>query len=193
MYCKLIWYKHPFQDLAKMKIGNAHRNKIWKSLLDLRNQGFTAIPTDTQDLQKTASSTSTISIASQNSISQNSTYNPGYYEVTRYTFKHTISLTAEEKHLLEPSKKLSKMEESWKWKARRVLLLNATSLTCGNLVFSLIWCNFTQPRVKHSRYKNLTKTALFRSLKSHCCIIFNYFSWIATGFIYVYFVCCLFC
>ncbi|XP_045162894.2 tumor protein 63 isoform X2 [Mercenaria mercenaria] len=98
-------------DLAKMKIGNAHRNKIWKSLLDLRNQGFTAIPVDSQDLQKSASSTSTISIASQNSISQNSTYNPGYYEVTRYTFKHTISL-AEEKHLEGPSPKVEKMGES---------------------------------------------------------------------------------
>jgi hypothetical protein len=94
-----------------MKIGSAHRNKIWKSLLDLRNQGYTAIPVDSQELQKSASSTSTISIASQNSISQNSTYNPGYYEVTRYTFKHTISI-AEEKHLKESSAKVAKMEES---------------------------------------------------------------------------------
>lgn len=95
-----------------MKIGNAHRNKIWKSLLDLRNQGYTAVPVDSQDLQKSASSTSTISIASQNSISQNSTYNPGYYEVTRYTFKHTISITNEEKHLNDPPRKVAKTEES---------------------------------------------------------------------------------
>nr|AAQ55113.1 p63/73 beta variant [Spisula solidissima] len=95
-------------DLAKMKIGNAHRNKIWKSVLELRNEGLTAIQADSQDLQKNASSTSTLSITSQNSVSQNSTYNPGYYEVTRYTFKHTISLTAEEKKLQElspPTKK----------------------------------------------------------------------------------------
>ncbi|XP_052819431.1 tumor protein 63-like isoform X2 [Mya arenaria] len=85
-------------DLAKMKIGNSHRNKIWKSLLELRNQGFTTA--ESQDsLAKQASSTSTISLASQGSISQNSTYNPGFYEVTRYTFKHTISLTKEERHV----------------------------------------------------------------------------------------------
>lgn len=87
-----------------MKIGNAHRNKIWKSLLELRNQGFTTVGVDSQELAKSASSTSTISITSQNSVSQNSTYNPGYYEVTRYTFKHTISLTKEDKHLQSPAK-----------------------------------------------------------------------------------------
>lgn len=80
-----------------MKIGNAHRNKIWKSLVEFRSLGFTPITIDSQDLQKSASGTSTISLSSQNSLSQNSTYNPGFYEVTRYTFKHTISLTADEK------------------------------------------------------------------------------------------------
>lgn len=96
------------QDLAKMKIGNAHRNKIWKSLLDLRNQGFTSAVVDAQELTKSLSSTSTISMSSQNSISQNSTYNPGFYEVTRYTFKHTISLTKEEKHLSASATKVPK-------------------------------------------------------------------------------------
>lgn len=85
------------EDLSKMKIGNAHRNKIWKSLVEFRSLGFTPITIDSQDLQKSASGTSTISLSSQNSLSQNSTYNPGFYEVTRYTFKHTISLTADEK------------------------------------------------------------------------------------------------
>ena len=80
-----------------MKIGNSHRNKIWKALVDFRSLGFTPITLDSQDLQKSSSSTSTISLTSQNTLSQNSTYNPGYYEVTRYTFKHTISLTADEK------------------------------------------------------------------------------------------------
>lgn len=84
-------------DLSKMKIGNSHRNKIWKSLVDFRSLGFTPITLDSQDLQKSSSSTSTISLTSQNTLSQNSTYNPGYYEVTRYTFKHTISVTADEK------------------------------------------------------------------------------------------------
>ncbi|KAL3861080.1 hypothetical protein ACJMK2_007165 [Sinanodonta woodiana] len=78
------------EDLQKMKIGNSHRTKIWKSILDYRNAG-TLTETQAQDLQRTTSSTSTVSISSQNSISQNSTYCPGYYEVTRYTFKHTIS------------------------------------------------------------------------------------------------------
>lgn len=85
------------EDLSKMKIGNSHRNKIWKSLVEFRSLGFIPISLDSQELMKSASSTSTISMSSQNSLSQNSTYNPGYYEVTRYTFKHTISLTHDDK------------------------------------------------------------------------------------------------
>ena len=90
-----------------MKIGNSHRNKIWKSLVDFRSLGFMPITLESQELQKSTSSTSTISLASQNSLSQNSTYNPGYYEVTRYTFKHTISLTEEK---VENGCKIMKMD-----------------------------------------------------------------------------------
>ena len=89
-----------------MKIGNSHRNKIWKSIVDFRSLGFAPITLDSQDMVKSASSTSTISLTSQNSLSQNSTYNPGYYEVTRYTFKHTISLTEE----IENGRKVMKTE-----------------------------------------------------------------------------------
>ncbi|KAH3823150.1 tumor protein 63-like isoform X2 [Dreissena polymorpha] len=90
------------EDLAKMKIGNAHRNKIWQSILDLRSGGFTDGTTQEHLLATQNSTASTISV--QSSISQNSTYNPGFYEVTRYTFKHTISLTKEDRHPTEPSK-----------------------------------------------------------------------------------------
>ena len=107
-----VYFTHDLQDLAKMKIGNAHRNKIWKSLLELRNQGFTTVGVDSQELTKSLSSASTVSMTSQNSISQNSTYNPGFYEVTRYTFKHTISLTTEEKHLSETSSPIKVAKKS---------------------------------------------------------------------------------
>lgn len=90
-----------------MKIGTAHRNKIWKSLVEYhQNATFTV---DSQSLQRDASNASTISLASQNSISQNSNYCPGYYEVTRYTFKHTISLTNKLQDDLTPMKK----QKSW--------------------------------------------------------------------------------
>lgn len=71
------------EDLQSMRIGTGHRNKIWKSLLDYRRVLSTG--TETQALQHAASNASTLSVGSQNS------YCPGYYEVTRYSFKHTIS------------------------------------------------------------------------------------------------------
>lgn len=70
-----------------MKIGTAHRNKIWKGLIDYKNSCLEVLQTES----------SATTLNSQSSISQTSTYCPGYYEVTRYTFKHTISLTREAK------------------------------------------------------------------------------------------------
>lgn len=70
-----------------MKIGTAHRNKIWKGLIDYKNSCLEVLQTES----------SATTLNSQSSISQTSTYCPGYYEVTRYTFKHTISLTRETK------------------------------------------------------------------------------------------------
>lgn len=72
-----------------MKIGTSHRNKIWKGLTDYKNSLIEEV------LQRDSNSATTLN--SQSSISQTSTYCPGYYEVTRYTFKHTISLTREAK------------------------------------------------------------------------------------------------
>lgn len=71
------------EDLQSMRIGTGHRNKIWKSLLDYRQ--LLSSGTESQALQHAASNASTLSVGSQNS------YCPGYYEVTRYSFKHTIS------------------------------------------------------------------------------------------------------
>ncbi|XP_064611404.1 cellular tumor antigen p53-like isoform X2 [Liolophura sinensis] len=78
------------EDLSKMKIGTAHRNKIWKELLDFRRTAD-IVNSQSQAMDRTSSSTSTISLNSQSS-----TYCPGYFEVTRYTFKHTVSLTKED-------------------------------------------------------------------------------------------------
>ncbi|KAK6176065.1 hypothetical protein SNE40_014421 [Patella caerulea] len=81
-------------DLENMKIGTSHRNKIWKALVEFhQSQGL--LTGTSQSLQRDASNASTVSLGSQASISQNSTYCPGYYEVTRYTFKHTISVNDE--------------------------------------------------------------------------------------------------
>ncbi|XP_029643409.1 tumor protein 63 isoform X3 [Octopus sinensis] len=79
------------EDLQSMRIGTGHRNKIWKNLLEYRklvNSGA-----ESQALQHTSSTASTLSLASQNS-----TYCPGYYEVTRYTFKQVISFKSGELH-----------------------------------------------------------------------------------------------
>ncbi|XP_078335379.1 tumor protein 63-like isoform X3 [Crassostrea virginica] len=78
---------YTIEDLQKMKIGTAHRNKIWKGLIDYKNSCLEVLQTES----------SATTLNSQSSISQTSTYCPGYYEVTRYTFKHTISLTREAK------------------------------------------------------------------------------------------------
>ena len=68
-----------------MKIGTQHRNKIWRSLVEFRsNMNYAA------GMCRSSSNASTVTIPSQNA------YCPGYYEVTRYTFKHTISATKKE-------------------------------------------------------------------------------------------------
>lgn len=91
------------QDLSAMKIGTSHRNKIWKSLVEYK-QANAYTSEVSQSLARNASSTSTISLSSQPSISQNSAYCPGYYEVTRYTFKHTISITKDDVKKLRTEK-----------------------------------------------------------------------------------------
>ena len=70
-----------------MKIGTTHRNKIWKSLLDWRKSVNTV---DLSQIQPSLTAASDISLSSQTSA-----YNPGYYEITRYTFKQVISVTNE--------------------------------------------------------------------------------------------------
>ncbi|XP_061162245.1 tumor protein 63-like isoform X5 [Saccostrea echinata] len=85
---------HTLEDLQKMKIGTTHRNKIWKGLVEYKNSVNCLDP---ESLQRDNSTASSINLNSQGSISQSSTYCPGYYEVTRYTFKHTISMTRETK------------------------------------------------------------------------------------------------
>ena len=91
-----------------MKIGTTHRNKIWKSLVEMR--GTPVLDATSQGLQRDLSSASTVSLGSQASLSQNSNYCPGYYEVTRYTFKHTISLAKPEKEGEAKKPKSKKLE-----------------------------------------------------------------------------------
>ena len=81
-----------------MKIGTQHRNKIWRSLVEFRNSSTLAgsSSSQTQALQRSSSNASTVSMGSQNGGA--TAYNPGFYEVTRYTFKHTISLKNDGDH-----------------------------------------------------------------------------------------------
>ncbi|KAK7497948.1 hypothetical protein BaRGS_00010819 [Batillaria attramentaria] len=82
------------EDLAEMKIGTGHRNKIWKALVEWREAVNNSIADASQLLQQSLSSASTDTVlTTQGSVSQGSTYCPGYYEVTRYTFKQTISFS----------------------------------------------------------------------------------------------------
>ena len=77
-----------------MKIGGNHRNKMWKSLLEFRQS--TSLPQPTMTSQSYAGSSSapaaTCSVSPAAAALQNS-FNPAYLEVTRYTFKHSVSLT----------------------------------------------------------------------------------------------------
>ncbi|XP_025081496.1 LOW QUALITY PROTEIN: tumor protein 63-like [Pomacea canaliculata] len=82
-------------DLSQMKIGIAHRNKIWRALVEWRESISNAVTDASQLLQHSISSASTDTLlASQGTISQQSSFCPGYFEVTRYTFKQTISLSS---------------------------------------------------------------------------------------------------
>ncbi|XP_070207161.1 cellular tumor antigen p53-like isoform X2 [Littorina saxatilis] len=76
------------EDLAKMKIGTGHRNKIWKALVEWRESVHTL---DVSQLQPSLGAGSDLGLTSQGS--QQSSYCPGYYEITRYTFKQVISLS----------------------------------------------------------------------------------------------------
>ena len=86
------------EDLQKMKIGTSHRNKIWRSLVEFRNSN-SFVSSQSQSLQRSGSSASTVSMQS------NAGYCPGYYEVTRYTFKHTISLKKDDHDYCGPQAK----------------------------------------------------------------------------------------
>ncbi|CAH1774534.1 unnamed protein product [Owenia fusiformis] len=79
------------QDLDKLKIGEGHRSKIWRALVEYKNtHDIKGSQTQAQGLSN-SSNASTVTIPSQSSG-----YCPGFYEVTRYTFKHTISLRKDE-------------------------------------------------------------------------------------------------
>ncbi|KAK3803643.1 hypothetical protein RRG08_023358 [Elysia crispata] len=86
------------ENLERMNIPGEHRHKIWKSLLEFHQAN--QLSDVTQALGRSSGLTSSDSfLSSQTTQSQNSQpsqqsiYNPGFYEVTRYTFKHTISMT----------------------------------------------------------------------------------------------------
>lgn len=114
-----------------MRIGTSHRNKIWKALVEFHSESITI--SDSQSLQRDVSTASTISMTSQASISQNSqnsTYCPGYYEVTRYTFKHTVSYTKVD----ERSPKRAKVD----WYAED-LCHNQTRLDMIGQSFTVYW------------------------------------------------------
>ncbi len=77
-----------------MKIGTQHRNQIWRNLVEFRNKstvesGAGLLPSQLQPMDSQASTISNVSQISGG-------YNPGFYEVTRYTFKHTVSIKKED-------------------------------------------------------------------------------------------------
>lgn len=71
-----------------MRIGTEHRNKMWRSLVEWRSTH--SLPTPPQ-LGRSHSNASTVSMASHAGAGAG-TGPGGVYEVTRYTFKHTISM-----------------------------------------------------------------------------------------------------
>ena len=74
-----------------MKIGEQHRNRMWKSLVEFRNA--TSLHAAAAGAALTSQSSASSATASNVVTPVNANgFNPGYYEVTRYTFKHTISL-----------------------------------------------------------------------------------------------------
>ncbi|XP_013397877.1 cellular tumor antigen p53 isoform X2 [Lingula anatina] len=77
------------QDLEKLSIGTDHRNKIWKALSAWKTRRAQGGAGATPRGLSGASDASTISLASQISGG----YSPGVFEVTRYTFKHTVSIS----------------------------------------------------------------------------------------------------
>ena len=99
-----------------MKIGTMHRNQIWRSMVELRSNSMlqvnpstpnSVISTEVQQTPLTKLPTEPIGITSQSSTTsaaseasmatqQNNGFSPGYYEVTRYTFRHTISIKKED-------------------------------------------------------------------------------------------------
>ena len=74
------------QDLQKMKIGTQHRNRLWRSVVEKRSRDLSGVGSQ-DDLQRSGSTASSTSVTT----AQNTGFCPGFYEVTRYTFKHTIS------------------------------------------------------------------------------------------------------
>ncbi|GFR94519.1 hypothetical protein ElyMa_006251400 [Elysia marginata] len=85
------------ENLERMNIPAQHRSKIWKSLLEFHQAN--QLSDVTQALGRSSGMTADTFLSSQMTASQpsqqsqQSVYNPGFYEVTRYTFKHTISMT----------------------------------------------------------------------------------------------------
>ena len=114
---QFYWF-HAFltsQDLEKMRIGTIHRNKIWRALVEYRqsnNLGTSqADPTAPDDVIGSGESTVKASLSNASTISAHAGpessgsstnptssqgYCPGFYEVTRYTFKHNLSIKKED-------------------------------------------------------------------------------------------------
>ena len=79
-----------------MKIKTQHRNKIWRSLVEYQSCGLNGTSQLVEpSLTCSTSAAALVSNASHTPVMQGlgqSGSIPPYYEVTKYTFKHTISL-----------------------------------------------------------------------------------------------------
>jgi len=99
------------ESLERMSIPEHHRRKIWSSLLEF-HQGQLADMT--QAFERSGATTDSLISQPSSSLSQQSqqsVYNPGFYEVTRYTFKHTVSMTNTTKDSQVVPSKLPRVDE----------------------------------------------------------------------------------
>ena len=89
-----------------MKIGGQHRNQMWRSLIEFRNStSCHQMSSQSQEIQRGVSNASTCSSGVTSAAANG--YSPGYYEITRYTFKHTISVNSAERQRREQQLLLS--------------------------------------------------------------------------------------
>jgi hypothetical protein len=83
-----------------MKIKAQHRNKVWKSLVEWRSGGYCGSLSAGSQSASTGAGGGVVTASNVIQMQQQGqqTALPAYYEVTKYTFKHTISKKNDQDH-----------------------------------------------------------------------------------------------